>query len=319
MLSIPCVLVFVVLTTADATEACSKNAAVSSSLLQIAKSSEKKRIAMASNQPDVAPTPEVAGNGSVKEAFEDIYGGHLWGNEGGGSGPGSDVSYTTGLRTHLKWLIQEYNLTFMIDMPCGGMVWTETFLNDIWQDRPDFQYIGIDIVGSVVGELRTRFAGDAYKGRVHVFQADLADPSFADHLGGFLNGTSPRLPNGFREPDFQALNLNYPFSLDSGAVSGKRGFTLTRDALQHLSFDKACGVLANLHRLSQFTSFQVVGSYEGVEPTNSNITTGDYFWIDLRDAPFSLPSPTHRLEEKTVDGKFLYVFSDTQNKACAQG
>jgi hypothetical protein len=59
-----------------------------------------------------------------------------------------------------------------------------------------------------------------------------------------------------------------------------------RDALQHLPCELVVASLQNFARSKP--RFLLVGSYNGDSRTNHNIAPGDYFLINLREAPYSL-------------------------------
>ncbi len=65
-----------------------------------------------------APAPFL-GSVQVRKKFQDIYHSLAWTGEGGGSGPGSTLEKTATLRALLPKLIAKYNITSMLDAPCG--------------------------------------------------------------------------------------------------------------------------------------------------------------------------------------------------------
>ena len=89
-------------------------------------------------------------------------------------------------------------------------------------------------------------------------------------------------------------------------MSGKGASAIfTRDALQHLPYQTIVGALENFARSS--ATYLVVGSYF-TPGTNTNIGAGDYFSINLLEAPFNLPPPMDAVEEETPDKKNLFVY-----------
>jgi SAM-dependent methyltransferase len=87
----------------------------------------------------------------MREAFENIYNQNLWGFE---SGHGSAPSVTRQYRTFVERFIRESNVRSIVDLGCGD--WQFSRLID-WQGA---NYVGVDIVPSVVDENRRRFATD---------------------------------------------------------------------------------------------------------------------------------------------------------------
>jgi hypothetical protein len=121
---------------------------------------------------------------SVKLAFDDVYRRGLWGGAeqgksylfcmkkinqpssliifihlGGGSGPGSTVTYTINCRKILYKLIKQYNVSSMLDAPCGAMAWMPILLANLSNEtNKTFRYHGVDVVESVVNSSRSRFS-----------------------------------------------------------------------------------------------------------------------------------------------------------------
>jgi hypothetical protein len=79
--------------------------------------------------------------------------------EGGGSGPGSSVAYTANCRSIIYQVIKKYNITSMLDAPCGAMTWMPLLLSNLsLETNQTFRYHGVDVVESVINATRTRFA-----------------------------------------------------------------------------------------------------------------------------------------------------------------
>lgn len=92
---------------------------------------------------------------SPKEKFSEIYKKSLWSSSESKSGVGSEILYTEPLR---KWLIENINLlkikTF-VDAPCGDFNWMKLVLPHL-----DINYIGLDIVDSVIEKNKVIHAAD---------------------------------------------------------------------------------------------------------------------------------------------------------------
>ena len=80
-------------------------------------------------------------------AFEDIYQRSVWGQNGDGSGGGSDPEFAQGVSDVLLTLNNRFNIMSMLDAPCGACKWTSSFLKKV---RPGFQYTGIDVSETAV-------------------------------------------------------------------------------------------------------------------------------------------------------------------------
>ena len=95
---------------------------------------------------------------SPKERFSEIYKNNLWSSSESGSGEGSEILYTEPLR---KWLIENIKLleikTF-VDAPCGDFNWMKLVLPKV-----NINYIGLDIVESVIDKNKINYAADNIK------------------------------------------------------------------------------------------------------------------------------------------------------------
>jgi hypothetical protein len=73
-----------------------------------------------------------------------------WGAEGGASGPGSSVAFTTNIRAALPGLIKQYGISSMLDSSCGSIHWMPLVLKEVQQQKPDFKFMGTDVVCSLI-------------------------------------------------------------------------------------------------------------------------------------------------------------------------
>jgi len=80
-----------------------------------------------------------------KDRFAEIYKLNLWSSVESGSGPGSEIAYTTNLRSWLIEIINSLNLKTFVDAPCGDFNWMKYVLPEV-----EIKYIGLDIVGEVI-------------------------------------------------------------------------------------------------------------------------------------------------------------------------
>eukprot|EP00775_Hariotina_reticulata_P009451 gene9451-9617_t len=93
-----------------------------------------------------------------RDAFNRIYHHKVWGSEGGGSGLGSTLNYTMNIRQQLPKLIAKYNISSMLDSSCGSMHWMPMVVQEATQARPDFKFMGSDVVCSLVEKHKASFA-----------------------------------------------------------------------------------------------------------------------------------------------------------------
>jgi len=153
---------------------------------------------------------KVVANSSVNTvAFTHIYDAHVWGEEGGGSGGGSDADYARVAGYLLQLILLKHGLVSLLDAPCGGVSdsWTKKAIFDIKKIIPCFRYHGTDVVQSVIDKNRMAFGG--------------------------LDWVS------FSQQDLSAWNLNLVSGYD---------VILSRDALQHLSYSSIAGAIAKYCR-----------------------------------------------------------------------
>jgi hypothetical protein len=82
------------------------------------------------------------------EAFSLVYERGTWGADGEGSGAGSTIKYTSGVRAVLKQVLSNSSLgiTSMVDAPCGSFHWMPVVLSEF----PGIHYTGLDITCSVI-------------------------------------------------------------------------------------------------------------------------------------------------------------------------
>ena len=93
----------------------------------------------------------------MQQSFSEIYDHFLWGKEGEGSGPGSALEGTAGVRAALPGIVQAYNITSFLDAPCGAFHWMRVLLPEMKQVHSQLQYEGADIVPSVIDRNRRNY------------------------------------------------------------------------------------------------------------------------------------------------------------------
>jgi thiol-disulfide isomerase/thioredoxin len=97
---------------------------------------------------DTIPNKEFTINEEISNlynVFNDTYINKGWGEEGDGSGPGSEPENTINTRKSLIKLIKEYNVKTLIDAPCGSCKWTKILLEDLQKENIKINYYGFDI------------------------------------------------------------------------------------------------------------------------------------------------------------------------------
>jgi len=89
-------------------------------------------------------------NSYLQSIFTNIYDNKIWGfvweDESTYSGPGSTIKYTENLRNELPKLYKKFNITSVLDAPCGDLNWMKSVIDVC----PNVHYIGGDIVKSMM-------------------------------------------------------------------------------------------------------------------------------------------------------------------------
>jgi len=83
------------------------------------------------------------------KVFEIIWDNGHWQSAESKSGPGSTVWYTKNIREFLPYVIKKYNITSLLDSPCGDFNWMRYTRVD-----ENFEYVGVDIVNKAITKLR---------------------------------------------------------------------------------------------------------------------------------------------------------------------
>ncbi|KAL3902003.1 MAG: hypothetical protein SGPRY_012205, partial [Prymnesium sp.] len=189
------------------------------------------------------------------------------------SGYGSDLGYATSSSlAFLKEAIKEYNITSLIDVPCGDANWQF----GAWETDSLTAYVGLDIAPSVIRFNSLRFAHHANKRFLTWDIASCALPLIQLQLS-----TSASSPSPSRSPA-QLVHV--------------------RDVLQHMPrerVERACR-----HILSSGALVVVATTYPRTSDTKSEpvgtIKEGEWTPYDLEEFHFPKPVrciPTHALIE----------------------
>lgn len=88
----------------------------------------------------------------MKEIFTEIYRKHKWHSTETVSGPGSTVSATKFLRSELEKILKIYNITSILDIPCGDFNWMRLL------ERHGIRYLGMDIVDEIIVVNRHKYS-----------------------------------------------------------------------------------------------------------------------------------------------------------------
>jgi hypothetical protein len=85
------------------------------------------------------------------EVFTEIYENNKWSSSESRSGNGSELKNTITLRNELPFLFKKYNISSILDIPCGDFNWMkEVNLSDI-------DYTGADIVPSIIEQNKQKY------------------------------------------------------------------------------------------------------------------------------------------------------------------
>ena len=94
----------------------------------------------------------------IEDRFSDIYARNLWSSPESLSGAGSEFGYTASLRNWLVRKIPSLGVIRFVDAPCGDFNWMKFVLPSI-----DVDYLGLDIVESVIKNNTEKHAGERVK------------------------------------------------------------------------------------------------------------------------------------------------------------
>jgi cyclopropane fatty-acyl-phospholipid synthase-like methyltransferase len=83
-------------------------------------------------------------NMPIDEVFSNIYKNNEWNSKESVSGLGSELEQTKTLRVHLEKLINEREISTVLDIPCGDFLWMQKV------NLSNAHYIGVDIVEDII-------------------------------------------------------------------------------------------------------------------------------------------------------------------------
>jgi hypothetical protein len=93
----------------------------------------------------------------LRQRFQRIHDGNLWGAAESTSGLGSELDATAALRTELPRLLAGLGIISLLDAPCGDAGW-------INRSGLDVRYVGIDIVPDLIERLQAAAAAGEISG-----------------------------------------------------------------------------------------------------------------------------------------------------------
>lgn len=89
---------------------------------------------------------------SMKDTFTSIYKSNGWSGDESISGTGSSLAQTNVIREEIPKLIKQFNISSVLDIPCGDYWWFKEMGLDI-------KYTGADVVPELIIENRRRYPG----------------------------------------------------------------------------------------------------------------------------------------------------------------
>jgi len=92
----------------------------------------------------------------IKETFTKIYTDNLWASAESKSGSGSELQNTEVLRKELSILFKKYEITSMLDIPCGDFNWMKEV------DLSEINYLGADIVEELIQSNNTKYPNKSF-------------------------------------------------------------------------------------------------------------------------------------------------------------
>lgn len=98
-----------------------------------------------------------------EQVFKRAYVNQAWGSSESGSGRGSEIGATKDLQAYLPELFRRLDIKTVLDAPCGDWNWMRVV------DLSSVEYIGIDVVDTVVAENTRKYA----RSNVRFLRADL--------------------------------------------------------------------------------------------------------------------------------------------------
>ena len=92
---------------------------------------------------------------SNEDRFTKIYKLNYWNNEESVSGSGSNLESTNNVRNKLPQLINQFEVTSILDAPCGDFYWMKHVIKNL-----KIKYLGGDIVTEIIDENNKKYKSD---------------------------------------------------------------------------------------------------------------------------------------------------------------
>lgn len=199
------------------------------------------------------------------------------------SGTGSDLGEMSSIAlSFLVNVINMYNVSSLIDVPCGDVNWQFT----AWETDSLRSYVGLDISSDIIKLNHNRFRHHNNKrfAAWDIAQCDL--PNMTHHSGSS-----------------QPAELVH-----------------VRDVLQHMPLPRALGAVTRI--VSSRIPLLIATTYpqSSNATTNRRIIEGGWYANDLSSPPFSFPKPTmcvpshRRMSRFDYDHTCLYIFTPSVRK-----
>jgi len=121
---------------------------------------ERQRIAKADKirvgqGADASGFPDTPTKDSRTKSFQNIYRTNVWGQGvNPKSGSGSSIEATKNTRRILSTVFALYNISNVLDAPCGDLTWMPL----VWEKNPHVRYIGADIVPELIEEHKAKYS-----------------------------------------------------------------------------------------------------------------------------------------------------------------
>lgn len=93
----------------------------------------------------------------MQKIFSHIRQVNLWQSGESASGRGSELECTTTIRAKLSDLLQELNITSILDAPCGDFNWMR------YVPLPNIAYTGVDVVPALIEQNQQRYGNDTIR------------------------------------------------------------------------------------------------------------------------------------------------------------
>jgi hypothetical protein len=93
----------------------------------------------------------------TRTIFTDIYLNNSWNGSESVSGPGSSLKQTETLRKELEILLLKYEISSILDIPCGDFHWMQ------YVEIDNIRYIGADIVKPLIFSNREKYGQNKYR------------------------------------------------------------------------------------------------------------------------------------------------------------